>query len=185
MIIWPYRGERPGAVTPEAMGEYMRCYCCKGTIRAICEDYRAAAGIDLDEDRADDAAGHKLKITLLALWGAEGTVGKLWDVLETWRAKADNVSGKHYHVVTFYPRSSPNSFCMNWSSSSVPERHRCSRTRMPYSTEHDRKYVGIVAASNTIFLRYRCKARNGLNGGLSTWNYNSYAISGRRPKLSM
>jgi haloacetate dehalogenase len=77
----------PGAVTPEAMAEYIRCYCCKSAIRAVCEDYRAAAGIDLDQDRADDAAGHKIKAPLLALWGAKGTVGKLWDVLGTWRSK--------------------------------------------------------------------------------------------------
>ena len=38
------QGKTAGAVTPDAMGEYMRCYCCKGTIRAICEDYRAAVG---------------------------------------------------------------------------------------------------------------------------------------------
>jgi haloacetate dehalogenase len=81
------QGKTPGAVTPEAMAEYIRCYCCKGTIRAVCEDYRAAAGIDLDQDRADDAVGHKIKAPLLALWGAKGTVGKLWDVLDTWRPK--------------------------------------------------------------------------------------------------
>ena len=81
------QGKTPGAVTPEAMAEYIRCYCCRGTIRAVCEDYRAAAGIDLDQDRADDAAGHKIGAPLLALWGAEGTVGKLWDVLATWRPK--------------------------------------------------------------------------------------------------
>ena len=81
------QGKTPGAVTPEAMAEYIRCYCCKGTIRAVCEDYRAAAGIDLDMDRADDKAGHKIKAPLLALWGAEGTVGKLWNVLDTWRPK--------------------------------------------------------------------------------------------------
>ncbi len=50
------QGKTPGAVTPEAMAEYIRCYCCKGTIRCVCEDYRAAAGIDLEQDRADDAA---------------------------------------------------------------------------------------------------------------------------------
>jgi haloacetate dehalogenase len=81
------QGKTPGAVTPEAMAEYIRCYCCKGTIRAVCEDYRAAAGIDLEQDRADDAAGHKIKAPLLVLWGAKGTVGKLWDVLGTWRPK--------------------------------------------------------------------------------------------------
>jgi haloacetate dehalogenase len=81
------QGKTPGAVTPEAMAEYIRCYCCKGTIRCVCEDYRAAAGIDLDQDRADDAAGRKIRAPLLALWGAKGTVGKLWDVLATWRPK--------------------------------------------------------------------------------------------------
>jgi haloacetate dehalogenase len=81
------QNKTPGSVTPEAMAEYIRCYCCKGTIRCVCEDYRAAAGIDLDQDRADDAAGHKIRAPLLALWGAKGTVGELWDVLATWRPK--------------------------------------------------------------------------------------------------
>ena len=83
------QGKTPGAVTPDAMAEYIRTYCCRGTIRAVCEDYRAAAGIDLDLDRADDKAGHRIQAPLLALWGAKGTVGHLWDVLATWRAKAD------------------------------------------------------------------------------------------------
>ncbi len=81
------QGKTPGAVTPEAMAEYIRCYCCQGTIRAVCEDYRAAAGIDLEMDRADDKAGHRIAAPLLALWGAQATVGKLWNVLDTWRAK--------------------------------------------------------------------------------------------------
>jgi haloacetate dehalogenase len=85
------QGKTPGAVTPDAMAEYIRCYCCKGTIRAVCEDYRAAAGIDLDQDRADDAAGRKIRAPLLVLWGAKGTVGKLWDVLGTWRPKTEAV----------------------------------------------------------------------------------------------
>ncbi len=83
------QGKTPGAVTPEAMAEYIRTYCCRGTIRAVCEDYRAAAGIDLDMDRADDRAGRKIQAPLLALWGAKGTVGQLWDVLATWRQKAN------------------------------------------------------------------------------------------------
>ena len=81
------QGKTPGAVTPDAMAEYIRCYCCRGTIRAVCEDYRAAAGIDLEMDRADDRAGNRIRAPLLALWGAEGTVGKMWNVLDTWRPK--------------------------------------------------------------------------------------------------
>jgi len=83
------QGKTPGAVTPDAMAEYIRCYCCKASIRAACEDYRAAAGIDLDHDRADDAAGRKITAPLLVLWGAKGTVGKLWDVLAAWGLKTE------------------------------------------------------------------------------------------------
>jgi haloacetate dehalogenase len=79
-------GETLSAVTPEAMVEYIRCYCCKDTIRAVCEDYRATAGIDLDRDRADDQVGCRIKAPRLALWGAKGKVAKFWDVLATWRA---------------------------------------------------------------------------------------------------
>ena len=85
------QGKTPGAVTPEAMAEYIRCYCCQGTIRAACEDYRAAAGIDLEMDKASDAAGEKILAPLLILWGAQGTVGKLWNVLDTWKVKAANL----------------------------------------------------------------------------------------------
>jgi haloacetate dehalogenase len=88
VIIEAVQGKTPGAVTPEAMAEYLRCYCCKDTIRAVCEDHRAAAGIDLEQDRADDQAGCRIKPPLLALWGAKATtVGKLWDVLATRRPK--------------------------------------------------------------------------------------------------
>jgi haloacetate dehalogenase len=102
------QGKTPGAVTIEAMAEYIRTYCCQGTIRAVCEDYRAAAGIDLEMDRADDAAGRKIKVPVLALWGAEGTVGHLWDVLKTWRTKSDSeVVGKALPCGHLLPEEQP------------------------------------------------------------------------------
>jgi haloacetate dehalogenase len=103
------QGKTPGAVTPEAMAEYIRCYCCKGTIHAICEDYRAAAGIDLEQDKMDDAAGHKIQAPLLALWGGKGTVGKLWDVLATWRPKsASTATGKALPCGHLLPEEQPD-----------------------------------------------------------------------------
>jgi haloacetate dehalogenase len=60
------------------MAEYIRSHCCKGTIRAICEDYRAGAGIDLEMDEADEKVDRKIKAPVMALWGAKGTVGQLW-----------------------------------------------------------------------------------------------------------
>ena len=82
----------PGATEPAAFAEYLRCYRDPATHHAICEDYRAAATIDLAHDAADAHA--RVTAPLLALWGAQGTVGALYDVLETWREKATRVEGR-------------------------------------------------------------------------------------------
>ncbi len=83
----------PGVPSPALRREYLRCYADPAAIHAICEDYRAAAGIDLDHDRADE--DKRIMAPLLALWGARGTVGALYDVLATWREKAEGpVDGK-------------------------------------------------------------------------------------------
>ncbi|MBJ7263813.1 MAG: alpha/beta hydrolase [Burkholderiaceae bacterium] len=79
---------------PEALDEYRRCIARPGTAGGICADYRASAGIDLDHDRADVAAGRKLTAPVHVLWGAHGTVGKCFDVLAEWRRVAEQVSGK-------------------------------------------------------------------------------------------
>jgi haloacetate dehalogenase len=80
------------ATEPEAFAEYLRCYRDPMTRHAICEDYRAAAGIDLAHDEADK--DKRITAPLLALWGGRGTVGALYDVLETWREKARSVRGR-------------------------------------------------------------------------------------------
>ncbi|RBM08341.1 alpha/beta fold hydrolase [Novacetimonas cocois] len=81
----------PGSVDPRVMAEYRRCYADPAMRHAACEDYRAAAGIDLLHDTAD--ADRRIEAPLLALWGARGTVGALYDVVETWREKAKDVQG--------------------------------------------------------------------------------------------
>ncbi len=86
------QSKTPGATSEAIFAEYLRCYQRPETIRAICEDYRAAAGIDLEHDAAD--ADKRVTAPLLALWGGKGTVGALYDVLETWREKALDVRGR-------------------------------------------------------------------------------------------
>lgn len=81
-----------GATSEAILQEYLRCYRDPATRHAICEDYRAAATIDLTHDAED--AGRKVDAPLLALWGAKGTVGALYDVLATWREKAVDVTGR-------------------------------------------------------------------------------------------
>jgi haloacetate dehalogenase len=81
----------PGALEPAAFAEYLRCYDKSETVHAICEDYRAAAGIDLEHDAAD--ADRRIDAPLLALWGAKDAIARQFDVLGTWREKARDVSG--------------------------------------------------------------------------------------------
>jgi haloacetate dehalogenase len=80
-----------GASDPRVMAEYRRCYRDPATRHAVCEDYRAAATIDLVHDAEDSDA--RVRAPLLALWGGRGTVGALYDVVATWREKADDVQG--------------------------------------------------------------------------------------------
>ena len=72
-----------GALAAEAVAEYGRCFD-SSMIHATCEDYRAAATIDLEHDDAD--GDRKIACPLLLLWSATGT-GAFFDVLETWREK--------------------------------------------------------------------------------------------------
>lgn len=70
---------------PQALAEYERCAALPGSASSMCEDYRAAAGIDLDHDRADRAAGRRLTMPLRVLWGAEGVVGRCFDMPGIWQ----------------------------------------------------------------------------------------------------
>jgi len=74
----------------EAMSEYERCFDA-ATIRASCEDYRAAASLDLAHDRDDEH--RRLALPVLALWGRRGVVHRCFDVLAAWRERATRVSG--------------------------------------------------------------------------------------------
>ncbi|MGE0719695.1 MAG: alpha/beta fold hydrolase, partial [Alphaproteobacteria bacterium] len=77
---------------PEAMAEYLRCYLLPGTLHAICEDYRAAASIDLEHDEAD--LDRRIDCPMLALWGANGVVGEHFDPITEWRRRARDVAGQ-------------------------------------------------------------------------------------------
>ena len=74
-----------GFFHPEARADYLAALREEGTVRSICEDYRAATGIDLEHDRASRAAGEKIQCPLLALWGSKGSLPKWYDALAIWR----------------------------------------------------------------------------------------------------
>lgn len=78
---------------PRALAEYQRALALPGSAHGLCEDYRASAGIDLEHDRADIAAGRRVQAPLLALWGRDGVVQRCFRPLQEWQAVADDVRG--------------------------------------------------------------------------------------------
>jgi len=75
-----------------ALAEYERCFSDPATIHASCEDYRAAASIDLAHDIASEA--QKIACPLLVLWGERGVVHRFFKPLDDWRAVAGDVHGR-------------------------------------------------------------------------------------------
>jgi len=92
-----------GGEKSEAQAEYLRCMKDPATLHAMCEDYRAAATIDLEHDRAD--LNRKIECPLLVLWAERGSaspaqrapirpMGQMFDMLTVWRERAKYVRGK-------------------------------------------------------------------------------------------
>jgi haloacetate dehalogenase len=85
--------ERQAArMTSDVQQEYLRVRRDPANIHGMCEDYRAAASIDLEHDRAD--LEKKIVPPVLALWGAKAPMGRLYDVLSIWRERAGTVTGR-------------------------------------------------------------------------------------------
>jgi haloacetate dehalogenase len=77
-----------------ALEDYLACFRNPETVRAICEDYRAAATIDCEHDAADKQAGRRIRCPVLALWGARAKLEAWYDTLAVWREWADDVRGR-------------------------------------------------------------------------------------------
>ena len=78
---------------------------------AICEEYRAAAGIDREHDRKDRTDGRRIACPVLALWSAPGALGTWYDKdggpLALWREWADDVRGQAFDGGHFFPEELP------------------------------------------------------------------------------
>jgi len=104
---WFPRLDAPdSAFTPEAFAEYLRCFKDPAAIHASCEDYRAGATIDIEHSDGD--GDKQVTCPLLVLWGARGTVGRLYDVMSVWRTHAVNVTGKALPAAHFLPEEVPD-----------------------------------------------------------------------------
>jgi haloacetate dehalogenase len=97
-----------GHIEPEALAQYERCFAQSATIHAMCEDYRAAASIDLVHDRESRAQGQKIACDLRVLWGERGVVHRLFDPMALWQAQcAGRLSGLAVLAGHFIPEELP------------------------------------------------------------------------------
>ena len=70
---------------PIALNDYLDCVKNPETIKAICEDYRAAATIDLIDDKKSRDNNIKIKAPTLVLWGNKGKLEQWYEPLSIWQ----------------------------------------------------------------------------------------------------
>ena len=93
---------------PRALNHYRASFNDPSRIHAACEDYRAGATIDHDLDAADAAAGRKIAVPVLALWGGAGIPAQNANPLEIWRNWADRVEGQAIDAGHFLAEENPD-----------------------------------------------------------------------------
>jgi haloacetate dehalogenase len=75
-------------------------------LQAICEDYRAGAGLDRAHDEAD--RGRPIQCPVLALWGTRGALERFYGhVLECWRDWAVDLRGRGIDASHFLVEDEP------------------------------------------------------------------------------
>lgn len=104
-------GSAPETFPPEVREAYAAALSDPGHIHAICEEYRAAAALDLEHDKADRRAGRRIACPLLALWAADGGLDSwyagLGGPLALWRGWADETRGQAVPGGHFFPEAQP------------------------------------------------------------------------------
>jgi len=109
-LLFRLGGEPPGESAPSWVGEaafreYLRCFREPATLHGICEDYRAAASVDLVDDAADQ--NRKIECPLLVLWAEKGPFHRMYKVLDTWKECANDVRGQAMPTGHFLPEQIP------------------------------------------------------------------------------
>jgi haloacetate dehalogenase len=104
-------GSPPHAFGREVREAYIQALSDPDRVHAICEEYRAAATVDCDDDQADRAAGRRIACPVLALWSGGGPLDSWYAAaggpLALWRAWAEDVRGHPVKGGHFFPEERP------------------------------------------------------------------------------
>jgi haloacetate dehalogenase len=98
--------ERPDAFPPDVRRAYVERFSDPAAIHAICEEYRAAATLDVAHDEADRGR-RRIACPVLVLWSANGAVAAWYEPLEVWREWAPDVQGGPVDCGHFLPEEAP------------------------------------------------------------------------------
>ena len=97
-----------GIFSPERWAEYLSGVSSPQGMHAMCEDYRAAATIDLEHDRADRNDGKRLQMPLRVLWGEHGLVNQCFTPIADWQEVSDGeVTGRAVACGHYIPEELP------------------------------------------------------------------------------
>lgn len=100
----------PGATVPyepDALDLYLQSASTEEAISAMCECFRAGRTRDIEHDLADRKAGRKITCPTLVMWGANGVVGRRFDLRSIWRPWAPDVHFEALDCGHFIPEEAP------------------------------------------------------------------------------
>jgi len=92
---------------PECWQEYVLAMSDPACLHAMCEDYRAAASIDIEHDRQTIAQKQLLEMPVRVLWGEFGQVNACFKPLEDWQKLGTDVSGQTLQSGHYIPEEIP------------------------------------------------------------------------------
>jgi haloacetate dehalogenase len=101
-----------GSFGPEVREEYVQTYRDPRRVHAVCEEYRAAATVDIEHDEKSQRDSVRIKCPMLHLWAVGGALDTLYQrfggPLGIWRNWADNVQGQAVKGGHFFPEENPD-----------------------------------------------------------------------------
>jgi haloacetate dehalogenase len=101
-------GAEPGRYPATVLDGYRRTLDDPAAVEAMCEDYRAGATVDRDDDDADREADRRIGCPVLVLWAGRGGLPRFYpDVLAVWRPWAPDVRGQALDASHFLAEDRP------------------------------------------------------------------------------